>query len=312
MRRQGLKIGILILLFCCLVAPAQAQDSTSAPWELAVVIGNNAFPEQDDIYILDTLKGTLKNITRNSTPIMYNQMAWLPDKKTLVVDAWVDQTKRVGNYGAFTVLSLNTETGVQNQLTPDKVSLYPSYASQKIAYMAFKGNDYTINVMDSDGKNQQQVAELPASGVIIAMALSPDGESLAYIFDDDVSCARLFLLNLDNKRRDQLTSDENCVEFALAWSPDSKQIAFPSVADGQIYALDVAKRTARQVTQKMDFGCTSPAWSPDGKSLAFVGAPYDTRQPTNIYIVDVATSRDWPVLKDPSPDVRYGWLASKP
>ncbi len=60
-------------------------------------------------------------------------------------------------------------------------------------------------------------------------------------------------------------------EDGIAWSPDSKQLAFLSDASGQtqLYVADVGTGTARKVTS-LNGVLANPAWSRDGSSIAFL------------------------------------------
>ena len=62
-------------------------------------------------------------------------------------------------------------------------------------------------------------------------------------------------------------------EKALAWSPDSRSLAFLSDAEKpgqfQLYVAQPGSSSARQLTRLKGF-LASPAWSPDGKSIALL------------------------------------------
>ena len=73
-------------------------------------------------------------------------------------------------------------------------------------------------------------------------------------------------------------------ESGVAWSPDSRQIAFAARREGdeasQIYILDVANGGEAVRVTSLSTGARSPQWRPDGKAIAFVstvfpGAPDD-------------------------------------
>ncbi|MFP4529550.1 MAG: prolyl oligopeptidase family serine peptidase, partial [Candidatus Kapaibacterium sp.] len=63
----------------------------------------------------------------------------------------------------------------------------------------------------------------------------------------------------------------------IAWSPDSKEIAYTSKkvaeyaksTDSDIYIVDIATRTTREITVGMDGFDMHPLYSPDGKWIAF-------------------------------------------
>jgi len=69
-------------------------------------------------------------------------------------------------------------------------------------------------------------------------------------------------------------------EHDLAWSPDSKQIAFLSDAAEQgqlqLFVTDVTRNLSRQLTRLKGF-LSAPAWSPNGQSIAFLFTEDATR-----------------------------------
>lgn len=68
-------------------------------------------------------------------------------------------------------------------------------------------------------------------------------------------------------------TDHAIQEKALAWSPDSKSLAFLSDAESpgqlELYSMNVADHSVRRLTQLKGFLAT-PGWSRDGKTIAFL------------------------------------------
>ena len=67
-------------------------------------------------------------------------------------------------------------------------------------------------------------------------------------------------------------------EGGVAWSPDSRQIAFSARREGdeasQIYILDVANGGEAVRVTSLSTGARSPQWRPDGTAIAFVSTVY--------------------------------------
>ena len=67
-------------------------------------------------------------------------------------------------------------------------------------------------------------------------------------------------------------------ESGVAWSPDSRQIAFSARREGdeasQIYVLDVANGGEAVRVTSLSTGARSPQWRPDGKALSFVSTVF--------------------------------------
>jgi dipeptidyl aminopeptidase/acylaminoacyl peptidase len=109
--------------------------------------------------------------------------------------------------------------------------------------------------------------------------ISPDGARVAWVQDSDsngeAGGTSIFVqeLNSSNAKPRRISPGDNSVssDDNLAWSPDSKRIAFFSDADGQtqVYVADLDKAGARKLTG-LTGSLAEPSWSPDGKSIAFL------------------------------------------
>jgi Tol biopolymer transport system component len=87
-------------------------------------------------------------------------------------------------------------------------------------------------------------------------------------------------MNADGSNVVQLTSDD---DWAPAWSPDGKKIAFCSDRDGVpgIYVMNADGSNVVRLTSDDDW---APAWSPDGKKIAF-SSGWDSDHP-GIYVMN--------------------------
>jgi len=109
-------------------------------------------------------------------------------------------------------------------------------------------------------------------------AISPDGTRVAWVQDsasDGGTSIYVQDLNVSNSkpRRISAGTDGSLDEDHVAWSPDSKRIAFLSDAEdhnqAQLYVADIEKNSARKLTA-VTGALADPAWSPDGKTIAFL------------------------------------------
>jgi len=98
--------------------------------------------------------------------------------------------------------------------------------------------------------------------------LSPDGKTLAF-----QAVGRIWLMDYPDGRPRRLT-DETAFEFAPAWSPDGRTIAYTTWTEdggGAVWAVVAAgsRRAPVRLTTAPD-QYANPVFSPDGRSIAFV------------------------------------------
>src|SRR5947209_5155633 len=98
-------------------------------------------------------------------------------------------------------------------------------------------------------------------------AISPDGQQVAWVEE-----GKILVRNVSgNATGRRITAGTAGYESSIAWSPDSKNIAFLSYtgSPGQLYVADVASGRARKLTNVKGF-LSNPGWSPDGKTIALL------------------------------------------
>jgi dipeptidyl aminopeptidase/acylaminoacyl peptidase len=108
--------------------------------------------------------------------------------------------------------------------------------------------------------------------ILVGKDGAPDGNTAIYLADRDASAPA--------KRVTAASSPVSRTEGSVAWSPDSKQIAFLSdaVKPGQLqlYVVSVAAGAAKKLTSVKGLLAT-PQWSPDGKTIAVLFTENATR-----------------------------------
>ncbi len=120
----------------------------------------------------------------------------------------------------------------------------------------------------------------PMEGVINALfgaktfeqaAIAPDGKQLAWVENTKEGSA-IFVSAVSGGTPRRITAGGKS-ESAVAWSPDSKQIAFFSDAatpgQPQLYVTSATGGASRKLTSVKGFLAT-PGWSPDGKTIAIL------------------------------------------
>jgi len=110
-----------------------------------------------------------------------------------------------------------------------------------------------------------------------APVVSPDGKWAAFSvvdpsYDEKEQSSDLWLVPVDGSAAPHQITFSKAAESDVAWSPDSRRLAFSAKRDGdeqnQIYLLDLSGGEARRVTS-LSTGARSPQFSPDGKAILF-------------------------------------------
>ena len=116
-----------------------------------------------------------------------------------------------------------------------------------------------------------------------APTVSPDGKWVifsvlepSYEADKDVS--DLWIAASDGSSPPRRLTNTKAAEGAVAWSPDSRNIAFTTKREGdeaeQIYILDLASGGEARRFTSVSTGASNPQWRPDGKALLFESSVY--------------------------------------
>jgi dipeptidyl aminopeptidase/acylaminoacyl peptidase len=113
-------------------------------------------------------------------------------------------------------------------------------------------------------------------------ALSPDGRFVVFsviepAYDEKDQRSDLWIVPTDGAAPPRRLTATKAAEANVAWSPDSRRMAFSTRREGdevaQIYVLDLAGGEASRVTT-LSTGAGFPAWRPDGKALLFTSLVY--------------------------------------
>jgi dipeptidyl aminopeptidase/acylaminoacyl peptidase len=112
---------------------------------------------------------------------------------------------------------------------------------------------------------------------------SPDGKWTVFsliepAYDEKDQVSDLWIVPTDGAAKPRRLTFSKGGESGVAWSPDSRQIAFSAKREGdevnQIYLLDVADGGEAVRVTSLSTGARSPQWRPDGKALLFISSVY--------------------------------------
>ena len=112
---------------------------------------------------------------------------------------------------------------------------------------------------------------------------SPDGKWVVFslvepAYDDKDQVSDLWIVPVDGSAKPRRLTSTKGGESGVAWSPDSRRIAFAARREGdevgQIYGLDVADGGEAVRLTSLSTGARSAQWRPDGQAILFVSTVY--------------------------------------
>src|SRR5215472_448517 len=112
---------------------------------------------------------------------------------------------------------------------------------------------------------------------------SPDGKWVVFslnepAYDESKQISDLWLVPADGSAPPRRLTNTKGPETGVAWSADSRRIAFSAKREGddvnQIYMLDIAGGGEAVRVTSLSTGAAAPRWRPDGLALAFTSMVY--------------------------------------
>jgi dipeptidyl aminopeptidase/acylaminoacyl peptidase len=116
-----------------------------------------------------------------------------------------------------------------------------------------------------------------------APSVSPDGKWVVFpvlepSYEPDKEVSDLWLTAADGGSQPRRLTHTRAAEKGVAWSPDSRAIAFATRREGdeadQIYLLDLAGGGEARRLTNLSTGAANPQWRPDGKAILFESLVY--------------------------------------
>lgn len=113
--------------------------------------------------------------------------------------------------------------------------------------------------------------------------VSPDGKWVVFTvtepsYSEGAQVEDLWIVPANGSMKPRRLTATKSGENGVAWSPDSKKIAFSARREGdenaQIYVLDLEAGGEAQKITALSTGASNPRWSPDGSRLLFASRVY--------------------------------------
>ena len=153
--------------------------------------------------------------------------------------------------------------------------------------IAYLDLDHQLWLMNTDGQNRHQLTQ---GGEASVPAWSPDGQTLAYIYQEKGSKERqVVLYDISNQTRRFIGPAGEWLS-QVVWSPDGRYLALDS-GTGIARSLRIVEVADQQVVRELE--AIGYAWSPDGSWLA-LGQRHPLEHPLSVEPLD---SVDLAVLK---------------
>jgi len=150
----------------------------------------------------------------------------------------------------------------------------------------------------------------------IAPSVSPDGRYIAFLSERDLFSINLFIADAETgkivQRLKKETADSHFdsmrfISSAGSWSPDGKQFAFITFADGdnEIVIWDIDSNGINRRIKVGDVGAfMNLSWSPDGQSLAISGMKGGI---SDLYVLDLDSNEVRQLTDDRYADLQPVW-----
>lgn len=243
----------------------------------------------DDVWIYDTGKKTVENITNNRAQDIFpmwvgNEIYFLSDRdRTMNLFVYDTKTKTTSKVTDFTEYDIKfPSTNGQLIVFENAGYIYrfdpATKKAEKVSITLASDHVYARNEIKNGG------------GYMRGASLSPDGKRVVV-----TARGEIFNLPVEKGVTKNIVRTPGAHERSATWSPDGKHIAYISDATGEteLYMQPAEGGEAVQLTKNNDTYIRNFEWSPDSKSIVY------TDRKNRINLLNVAAKQVIEVLRDP-------------
>ena len=248
------------------------------------------------VWVLDRRGGEARQLTDVKGHL--GAYAWSPDGKRLLLTIKADDEPES-----------NDKKGEKKEEKPKPIVIDRYHFKQDIQGYLSGTNRNLLYIYGIDTQKLDKLTNDSAHEEGNAV-WSPDGSKVAYVSNHDPDWDRT--INTDvfvvdaapNSTPKKLTDFKGEDGGRIAWSPDSKWIAYTQGSDpkyeeynlNELAIVGADGTGQRLLTTKLDRGVSSPRWAPDGKSITVLCEDDRSEYPLSVTVDDGTTKR---LIDDP-------------
>ncbi len=294
----GLLVPVLAVGAGEIPARRIVDPQTAEHGKAILFIRNNA------LWALDVDDGTVERLTPesvNNLPVHLDYPSWSPDGTRIVYEFGrsTDGGRSINEANILVMQADGSKAiAVTHEPTPTHDWLEPVWSpdGRKLAAITswYEGHKLVggIWVMHADGSGGVPIMRISRGVTLVELSWSPNGKKFAFISNraldgsdqpitKGIIPANIWVINSDGSTATPLTRFVQTTGFPehLAWSPDSRKLAFESngaldasdatIPSRNIWLANADGSGAVPLTRNQHGREDAPAWSPDGSKLVF-------------------------------------------